>query len=111
MQNTIPTPRAGLFRSTFAALCAVLLFSALTPNIAAALAEEKCSDFTIDNRPCTAMEEFGYCLTNAIESYEECKEGAGWLMKAGCFVAYEADYIACALQTPFVSIIDHIKAE
>jgi hypothetical protein len=71
--------------------------------------EQKCSDFTEDNRPCTATEEYGYCLTNAIESYEDCKEGASILGKVGCFVAYDADFWACSLALPFWAIKSALK--
>jgi hypothetical protein len=110
MTTTTRSSLAGQVRPMMAALCAALLFGAFTPNIAAAM-EEKCSDFTTGNRPCTMMEEYGYCLTNAITSYQECKEGASLLMKVGCFVAYEADYIACALASPLKSAFEYVKAE
>ncbi len=77
----------------------VLALAFLTSSVAAA-EEEKCSDFMENNRPCTATEELGYCLTNAIDSYEDCKEGAGLIGKLGCYVAYDVDYWACVASLP-----------
>ncbi|MEX2281069.1 MAG: hypothetical protein WEE89_01125 [Gemmatimonadota bacterium] len=71
--------------------------------------EEKCSDFTEDHRPCTTTEEYGYCLSNAIESYDECKEGASLLGKVGCYIAYDADFWACGLALPFWAIKSALK--
>ena len=71
--------------------------------------EEKCSDFTEDHRPCTATEQFGYCLDNAIESFEACWDDFGILGKAGCVIAYEVDYYACVLGLPITAIRTAIK--
>ena len=57
---------------------------------------ESCSSYTPNNRECTAMEQYGYCLTNAMDSYYDCADGAGFFGKAGCLIAYEVDYYACA---------------
>lgn len=85
----------------------LIAINALTARsvTAAETAEQKCSDFTTNNRPCTAMEEFGYCLTNAIDSFNGCWDGAVWYVKAGCVLAYDVDYYACAAGLP----IDVVK--
>ena len=71
--------------------------------------EEKCSDFTEDNRPCTATEQFGYCLENAIESFDNCWDSFGILGKAGCVIAYEVDYYACVLGLPITAVRTAVK--
>lgn len=71
--------------------------------------EEKCSDFTENNRPCTATEQFGYCLGNAILSFEACLEDFGLLGKIGCVVAYEVDYYACVLGLPVTAVKAALK--
>jgi hypothetical protein len=95
-------------------LSAGMLAVALTLSIGSgtnpqlAEAQEKCSDHTTDNRPCTSTEELGFCLTNAIESYGECTDGAGWLMKLGCLVAYEIDFYACYPSSLITSMVNAI---
>jgi len=81
------------------ALAVVATVGVLT--LAAPSARAECKDFTTDNRECTAMEELGYCLTNAMESYAECKDGAGLIMKGVCTVAYEVDFYMCYAEWPF----------
>ena len=71
--------------------------------------EEKCSDFTEDHRPCTATEQFGYCLENAIESYQDCWDDAGLIGKLGCTIAYEVDYYACAIGLPITAVRSALK--
>jgi hypothetical protein len=84
------------------ALCGmVLALAVITTSLRAEVQE--CSDFTTDNRPCTAMEEYGYCLHNAIESYYECSEGGGTLRIAACYIAYVVDFWACATVLPLAA--------
>jgi hypothetical protein len=110
MQTTTYPTRNTPARTALAAFSAALLFSALTPNVAAAM-EEKCSDFTPNKRPCTATEQYGYCLTNAAESYETCKEDAGIIKTLGCAVALEVDVIACTVALPVSLIVPDAKTE
>lgn len=111
MRHTIGTPCTVSLRRSAAVLCATLLFGALTPTNAAAQ-EEKCSDFTLNNRPCTATEQYGYCLTNAVESYETCKEDATSIFgKIGCGIAFDFDVLACSTAAPFTPLISIFKAE
>jgi hypothetical protein len=71
--------------------------------------EEKCSDFTEYNRPCTATEQFGYCLENAIGSFDDCLDDFGLLGKIGCTIAYEVDYYACVLGLPVTAVKAALK--
>jgi hypothetical protein len=61
---------------------------------------EICEDFTPNSRPCTAMEEYGYCLENAMDSYDDCRAGENWWGWLKCTVAYDVDFWACALTLP-----------
>jgi hypothetical protein len=79
------------------ALALALVF---TTSSASAGGGERCEDFTDNNRPCTATEEYGYCLSNAMDSYEDCLEDAGFWGKVGCTIAYDVDFWACALMLP-----------
>ena len=100
-QGAPPGPRRRLRWSLLPFVLAFIVGMGIgVRNAAAAEAEQKCSDFTPDNRPCTAMEEFGYCLTIAIESYDDCLDDAGLFGKVACTIAYEVDYYSCALQLP-----------
>jgi hypothetical protein len=81
----------------------------VTSSASAQDKEEKCSDFTEDHRPCTATEQFGYCLENAIESFEDCWDDFGILGKAGCVIAYEVDYYACVLGLPVTAVKAALK--
>ena len=65
-----------------------------------------CSDFTPGHRDCTVTEELGYCLTNAMDSYSDCLDGANFLQKAGCSIAYEVDFYGCYLASPIKSALD-----
>lgn len=87
----------------------IIIALALSARRAFAQDTQKCSDFTTDNKPCTFMEEYGYCLTTAIESYEECKTQGGFLWDLACTVAYEADYYACAAVGPMKYLVNQIK--
>jgi hypothetical protein len=105
MRHTIDTPFTSALRRATAALCATVLFGALTPSNAAAL-EDKCSDYTPRNRPCTASEQYGYCLTNAIESYETCKEDATSVFgQVGCGIAFDFDVVGCTVSAPFTDVV------
>jgi hypothetical protein len=99
-QGALPGPRRRLRWSLPFVLAFIVGMSLSVRNAAAAEEEQKCSDFTPDNRPCTAMEELGYCLTIAIEAYDECLDDAGLLGKLACTIAYEVDYYTCALELP-----------
>lgn len=105
MHSTGTTSFVRPFRSVFIALLAVAAFIALSASRASAADQEQCSDFTPNHRPCTAMENFGYCLTNAISSYRECKEDASFLGQAGCLVAYEVDFYSCAATLPIEAVL------
>ena len=96
-----------------AAMFGVVLTIALALSAAQARAQDsqetkKCSDYK-EGTPCTFMEEYGYCLTTAIESYEECKTQGGFLWDVGCTIAYEADYYACAAIGPMKYLVNQIK--
>ena len=95
-----PPGRMRRFLLLFALILAIGVIVGRRQAFAADAVPERCSDFTPDNRPCTAMEEYGYCLENAMESFDICKEGAGFLGKVACAVAYDIDFYACALTTP-----------
>jgi hypothetical protein len=83
-------------------LALVLVASSLT---AQETEEQKCSDFTPDNRPCTAMEELDYCLRNSVKAFEECKEGRTALGKVACAATYYVDFYACGFELPFTIIM------
>ena len=87
---------------------ALILGLALTVSHSSARAEE-CSDFTENNRPCTATEEFGYCLNNAMDSYEDCKDGASFVTRIGCAFAYDVDFWACAAGLPVKIVGDALE--
>jgi hypothetical protein len=108
MKNATPAiavapPRRVQFRRSlwlFALIFAIGMIAGRRQVFAADALPERCSDFTPDNRPCTAMEELGYCLENAMESFDICKDGASFLGKTGCAIAYDVDFYACYLTTP-----------
>jgi hypothetical protein len=92
MTTTVPIRHPLALRTALLALflAAGLLFTAVRAS-----AEQQCSDFTTDNRPCTAMEEYGYCLTNASDSYDDCTEGGGFFREVACGLAFNVDFLAC----------------
>jgi hypothetical protein len=96
-QQRVTNRRA--FRWSLLAL-AFAITTALAVNSAHAEEEEKCSDFTENNRPCTATQQLAYCVDNAMDTYTDCLEDSGWLGKLGCTLAYEADFWACGAQFP-----------
>lgn len=52
-------------------------------------------------RDCTAMEQYGQCLTNALDSRDQCLERAErWWQRAGCEVAWSVDFWACTAALP-----------
>jgi hypothetical protein len=69
----------------------------------------KCSDLTENDRPCTATEQYTYCVIIAVESFDDCWEDSGIIGKIGCALAYEADYAACALALPINGILSVTK--
>jgi hypothetical protein len=73
---------------------------ALVVSTSAQEEEQKCSDFNVDGRQCTFTEELAFCIKNAMTSYDECKEGEGFVGKALCTVLYEADFYACGATAP-----------
>jgi hypothetical protein len=83
-------------RIALATVAIALATMAMRVNTASA---DQCSDYT-PGRSCTAMEQYGYCLNNAIDSYHDCAADASFLGKAGCLVSYEVDYYACAAGLP-----------
>ena len=102
-RSAFAPPRRVQFRRClwlFALIFAIGMIAGRRQVFAADALPERCSDFTPDNRPCTVMEEYGYCLENAMESYDICKENAGLLGKVGCAIAYDIDFYGCALTTP-----------
>ena len=66
---------------------------------------EECEDFTPRGRPCTLTEELWYCIENAVEAYNTCKEGAGLIEKASCYALYMIDFTACYLEAPIEKIL------
>ena len=51
-------------------------------------------------RACTVTEELAFCVINAFESYDDCKENGGFWNDVGCYPLYAADFYACYLTTP-----------
>jgi hypothetical protein len=53
-------------------------------------------------RKCTFLEEHGYCLWSALDSYEACKEdGNGILNALSCELGVQVDLLACNLGMPW----------
>lgn len=53
-------------------------------------------------RACTVFEEYGYCLTVALESNADCMEDAdGWLDRRVCDGVWVINYYGCAASSPF----------
>lgn len=47
-------------------------------------------------RDCTFMEEYGACLTAAMDSLDTCLDAAtGWISSGACWLGYEVDFYAC----------------
>jgi hypothetical protein len=62
-----------------------------------------CEDFT-GGRECTAVDEWAFCVNNAMDDYEDCKEDAGFFEALGCAVVYDVNFWACTLAIP-VSVV------
>lgn len=86
-------------RITRIALGVGLLLGGLAFATNRAEARTSCSDYTIDHRDCTGMEQLGHCFTNTMTSYRECAEDSGFWAKLGCGVAYEFDFYWCTPST------------
>lgn len=83
------------FRTLVAALMAT--FFSVSPLAALGECEVVVDLGTV--RGCTFTEELGQCLTWALESYEECVEGAdNWLDRFVCESAVQVDLLACNLE-------------
>ena len=52
-------------------------------------------------RGCTFLEEHGYCLWNALDSYGSCRsEADGFLDRANCEIGVQVDLLACNFGMP-----------
>jgi hypothetical protein len=82
------------------------LLAIVTSGFTAAVASaEECSDFTTNNRPCTASEELGYCFDNARISYEECLDSGGFVWDVVvCGGAADIDILGCIASLPFTVV-------
>lgn len=61
-------------------------------------AQETCVAATLDGEPrtCTATEEMGMCLTNALDSYRACVEDFdSWLLERVCDAYFMWDSAVC----------------
>lgn len=96
------SPRPFLTRVVFLYGLAVLLaLLALVGEAGPALADDCPAVDEFDQpRDCTAMELYGQCLTNAVTSFDQCVEGAGFWQEVGCNIAWSIDYYACAAMLP-----------
>jgi len=101
------------------ALLALLLLSSLFTVDARAQSWDECFAYDSNDllRECTFMEEWGKCLTEAIDSYYQCVDDSGeepkedaWSVflngveSLACQTALAVDNIACTLGTPLERI-------
>lgn len=100
-------------------LLALLLLSPLLATDARAQSWDECFAYDSNDlrRECTFMEEWGKCLTEAIDSYYQCVDDTGeepkddaWssfkngVETLACQTALAVDNIACTLGTPLERI-------
>lgn len=77
----------------------------------APLSAEECPavDSLGNPRECTAMEKYGQCLTNGLDSYDQCMDAASsWLGRRACDMAWSVDFWACTAALP-LGVFDQLK--
>ena len=95
-------PRIALFYGAVLLLTAVAIHGSAEPALAT---DCVAVDSNGQLRDCTAMELYGQCLTNAVDSFDQCVEGAGFIETVGCNLAWVVDYYACAALLPASFVI------
>src|SRR5262245_24390161 len=89
--------------STFTFVLILLALALKADRAAAAMAEVPTCESAM-GRACTAMEELWFCESNAMTSYDECKERGGLWHDVGRYSFYVVVFYACGFTTP-ISII------
>lgn len=79
----------------------VVLFSH-APSLGAQSTECQAVNMAGLPRDCTFLEEHGMCLTNALDSYNQCVDSAdNWFDRAACEIGVQVDLFACNIALPW----------
>src|SRR5262245_6272725 len=55
--------------------------------------------------PCTPVDEWSFCVNNAMDDYEDCKEDSGFFRRAACVIVYDLNFWMCTAAAPLAGYV------